>query len=119
MFEFLVDNVTNTLIDYSGCGAGEHVDYIVVPHLYKGQQIDRIGAHCFGDLRVQMLCIEEGVNFMEDEAFHLYTHSFRFAQAQNVMKMVARAYISVIILLIGDSAYYKSRGGEWAVRLAG
>ena len=49
----------------------------------------------------------------------LYIHSFRFAQAQNVMKMVTWVYFSFIILLIGISVHYKSRGGEWAVRLAG
>ena len=51
--------------------------------------------------------------------FHSYIHSFRFAQAQNVMKMVAQAYFFFIILLVGNSVYYKSRGDEWAVRLAG
>ena len=35
------------------------------------------------------------------------------------MKMVAQAYFFFIILLIGNSVYYKSWGGEWAVRLAG
>ena len=51
--------------------------------------------------------------------FHRYIHSFRFAQAQNVMKMFPWAYFFFIILLVGNSVYYKSRGGEWAVRLAG
>ena len=46
-----------------------------------------------------------------------YIHSFRFAQAQNVMKMFSLSLFFFIILLVGNSVYYKSRGGEWAVRL--
>ena len=52
-------------------------------------------------------------------SYHDYIHSFRFAQAQNVMKMFPWAYFFFIILPVGNSVYYKSRGGEWAVRLAG
>ena len=50
---------------------------------------------------------------------HDYIHSFRFAQAQNVMKMFFLSLFFFIILLVGNSVYYKSRGGEWAVRLSG
>lgn len=51
--------------------------------------------------------------------FHDYIHSFRFAQAQNVMKIFSLSLFFFIILLVGNSVYYKSRGGEWAVRHAG
>ena len=50
---------------------------------------------------------------------HDYIHSFRFAQAQNVMKIFSLSLFFFIILLVGNSVYYKSRGGEWAVRHAG
>ena len=53
------------------------------------------------------------------EMIHDYIHSFRFAQAQNVMKMFSLSLFFFIILLVGNSVYYKSRGGEWAVRHAG
>ena len=43
---------------------------------------------------------------------HYYIHSFRFAQAQHVMKMFPWAHFFFIILLVGNSVYYKSRGGE-------
>lgn len=51
--------------------------------------------------------------------YHDYIHSFRFAQAQNVMKIFSLSLFFFIILLVGNSVYYKSRGGEWAVRHAG
>lgn len=50
---------------------------------------------------------------------HLYIHSFRFAQAQNVMKMFFLSLFFFIILFVGNPVYDKSRGGKWAVRLAG
>ena len=52
--------------------------------------------------------------------FHLYIHSFRFAQGtkRNENGLPERIFF-FIILLIGNSVYYKSRGGEWAVRLTG
>ena len=51
--------------------------------------------------------------------FHGYIHSFRFTQAQNVMKIFFLSLFFFIILLVGNSVYYKSRGGKWAVRLTG
>ena len=51
--------------------------------------------------------------------YHGYIHSFRFTQAQNVMKIFFLSLFFFIILLVGNSVYYKSRGGEWAVRHAG
>ena len=52
--------------------------------------------------------------------YHFYIHSFRFAQGtkRNENGLPERIFF-FIILLIGNSVYYKSRGGEWAVQPAG
>ena len=52
--------------------------------------------------------------------YHFYIHSFRFAQGtkRNENGLPERTFF-FIILLIGNSVYYKSRGGEWAIQPAG
>ena len=65
-------------------------------------------------------CVEKDIEMeLERLVPHDYIHSFRFAQAQNVMKIFSLSLFFFIILLVGNSVYYKSRGGEWAVRHAG
>ena len=44
----------------------ERLDYLIIPHQYKGKQIDRIASHCFDYLRINLLCIEEGVKYLDD-----------------------------------------------------
>lgn len=58
--------------------------------------------------------------FIQINFIIFYIHSFRFAQGtkRNENGLPERIFF-FIILLIGNSVYYKSRGGEWAVRLTG
>lgn len=44
----------------------ERLDYLVIPHQYNGKQIDHIGPHCFAYLIINLLCIEEGVKYLDD-----------------------------------------------------
>ncbi len=52
---------------------------------------------------------------------HIYFHSFRFAQGTKRYENVSLELIFIYIILLVETryGYYKSRGGEWAVRLAG
>ena len=63
---------------------------------------------------------QESYNGQTYKMLHFYIHSFRFAQGtkRNENGLPERIFF-FIILLIGNSVYYKSRGGEWAVRPAG
>lgn len=68
MERFVIDQKTNTLIKCNHSMMWERLDYLIIPHQYKGTQIDRIGPHCFDRLIINLLCIEEGVEYLEDRA---------------------------------------------------
>lgn len=68
MERFLIDESTNTLVECRHHMTPERLDYLVIPHQYKGKQIDRIGPHCFDGLVIPFLCIEDGVEYLEDRA---------------------------------------------------
>lgn len=68
MERFVIDETTNTLVKCNHHMTPERLDYLVVPHQYKGKQIDRIGPHCFDGLVIPLLCIEDGVEYLEDRA---------------------------------------------------
>ena len=75
MERFVIDQKTNTLVKCNHSMMWERLDYLIIPHQYKGMQIDRIGPHCFDHLMINLLCIEEGVEYLEDEACensHIY-----------------------------------------------
>lgn len=75
MERFVIDQKTNTLVKCNHSMMWERLDYLIIPHQYKGKQIDRIGPHCFDHLMINLLCIEEGVEYLEDEACensHIY-----------------------------------------------
>lgn len=75
MERFVIDQKTNTLVKCNHSMMWERLDYLIIPHQYKGKQIDRIGPHCFDYLMINLLCIEEGVEYLEDEACensHIY-----------------------------------------------
>ena len=75
MERFVIDETTNTLVKCNHSMMWERLDYLIIPHQYKGMQIDRIGPHCFDHLMINLLCIEEGVEYLEDEACessHIY-----------------------------------------------
>lgn len=75
MERFVIDQKTNTLVKCNHSMMWERLDYLIIPHQYKGKQIDRIGPHCFDHLIINLLCIEEGVEYLEDEACensHIY-----------------------------------------------
>ncbi len=69
MERFVIDKSTNTLVKCNHSMMWERLDYLIIPHQYKGMQIDRIGPHCFAGLVIPFLCIEEGVEYLEDRAF--------------------------------------------------
>ena len=68
MERFVIDETTNTLVKCNHHMTPERLDYLIVPHQYKGKQIDRIGPHCFDGLAIPCLCIEDGVEYLEDRA---------------------------------------------------
>lgn len=68
MERFVIDQKTNTLVKCNHSMMWERLDYLIIPHQYKGTQIDRIGPHCFDHLIINLLCIEEGVEYLEDRA---------------------------------------------------
>ncbi len=68
MERFVIDKSTNTLVKCNHHMNPERLDYLVIPHQYKGKQIDRIGPHCFDGLVIPCLCIEDGVEYLEDRA---------------------------------------------------
>lgn len=68
MERFVIDETTNTLIKCNHHINWERVDYLIVPHQYNGKQIDCIGSHCFDGLIIPFLCIEDGVEYLEDRA---------------------------------------------------
>lgn len=68
MERFVIDKSTNTLVKCNHSMMWERLDYLIIPHQYKGMQIDRIGPHCFDHLIINLLCIEEGVEYLEDRA---------------------------------------------------
>ncbi len=68
MERFVIDKSTNTLVKCNHHMTPERLDYLVIPHQYKGKQIDRIGPHCFDGLVIPFLCIEEGVKCLDDSA---------------------------------------------------
>ncbi len=66
MERFVIDETTNTLVKCNHSMRWESLDYLIIPHQYNGKQIDRIGSHCFDYLMVNLLCIEEGVKYLDD-----------------------------------------------------
>lgn len=66
MERFVIDETTNTLVKCNHIMRWERLDYLIIPHQYKGKQIDRIGTHCFDYLMISLLCIEEGVKYLDD-----------------------------------------------------
>ena len=66
MERFVIDETTNTLVKCNHSMMWERMDYLIIPHQYKGKQIDRISPHCFDYLRINLLCIEEGVKYLDD-----------------------------------------------------
>lgn len=63
---FIIDETTNTLVECRHSMRWERLDYLVIPHQYNGKQIDHIGPHCFDFLIINLLCIEEGVKYLDD-----------------------------------------------------
>lgn len=66
---------TNTLVKCNRSMMWKRLNYLIIPHQYKGKQIDRIGPHCFDYLMINLLCIEESVEYLDDEACensHIY-----------------------------------------------
>lgn len=68
MERLVIDESTNTLVECRHHMTPERLDYLVIPHSYNGKQIDRIGPHCFDGLVIPFLCIEDGVEYLEDRA---------------------------------------------------
>lgn len=66
MERFVIDETTNTLVKCNHSIWWERLDYLIIPHQYKGKQIDRISSHCFDYLNINLLCIEEGVKYLDD-----------------------------------------------------
>lgn len=69
MERFVIDKSANTLVKCNHHMTPEKLDYLIIPHQYKGKQIDRIGPYCFDGLVIPFLCIEDGVEYLEDSAF--------------------------------------------------
>lgn len=69
MNEFMIDASTHTLTKYEPYITEGEIDYLLIPRLLRGQQIDSIASGCFKDIRVKSLTIGDGIKKLEAKAF--------------------------------------------------
>ena len=69
MDRLIIDEKTNTLIECRRHVMWEKIDYLIIPHYHNGIRIDRIASGCFEYVSINLLCIEEGVKYLDDSAF--------------------------------------------------
>lgn len=69
MDDFMIDETTNTLTKYDPCITQGHVEYLLIPHFFRGKQIDSIAPYCFEGVQVESLTVGDGVQELKMRAF--------------------------------------------------
>lgn len=62
----IIDEKANTLIECRRHVMWERIDYLIIPHYHNGIRIDHIAPSCSEYVSINLLCIEEGVKYLND-----------------------------------------------------